>query len=1201
MTDSSATAATLGSGSLVANYRIEREIGRGNMAVVYLATQLDLQRPVALKILTGGLARDQDFVSRFLNEARTAAALSHPNIVQAFSAGAVADDLYYFAMEYIEGETLHDRITREGPLKPADLLPIVLDIAGALDYGWTHQRLVHGDIKPENIMLSVKGESKLADFGLAKVSEHSFTGDGLMLTPLYAAPEMIRGQAAAQDCRPDIYSFGATLYHGLAGQPPFPGTDPQAVMQRHLNEAPPPLRQFNPRLPERLADFVTQRLLAKTAEERPQSWAEVISNLEAALARKRPVMILPSRSAGDEAAPRPAAVSRTPWVVGILAGLLAAGLGGWLAVHQLSDAAGRRDAAAAWRQVQSELAAETDPAAGLERLQHYGARHGRFAPPAFQAALQQQQQLLTAQLAAPPAVKPEAKPEVKPETKPGTGAAPPLRPAAPPEAKLAARPVPPVEAAVAVPAAAPAPAVNAVERADRFIVFLAAAVQAGATPGTAAWEPVIKLGRAWCDAYPGPSDEAAQAGFFLDTVLPAAEELLPKLILASPKLAGIPVTVKAHGTLPLDEVSLRGVSLRQKTDYGEVKLQVPWAETDRIAVLAALGKASLGAPGQALETARPLLAFLLLAGRADELDAQLQAFPESAEQRQWLILAASCRSAPQEAQCLQALADAVAAAQSHEFRTARRSLQRACAVPTAAATRHAAEIRQLQEVLAANAPEVRVSALVLQAQKEQAADPRQALCRLNLCLARYGALELPELLEVVPLRERTLDVLAARFRKDNGSLPSLYALPPLYPLAGWSSQFPGDSATILRQLKEHGDTASIKPLLTQLSAAALLDMGAWNEARLSLRNRAWVPGENQYPPFVAGILFGRALLYDRYRDAGTAPATALEALAKLRPRRGAGEDEANALLQGRLRLLSDLALFTRQWELPAAALPENVLARANSQTAQATALGLAAWRLEAGRPLPAAGELPPGSAADRAVEAARKILEDPTMADFPAAEGLPAEFRERYARLLLAALCQTPRQLPADRRHDPWDRLARIVPADGFVAADTRFGILLQQIALDLAANNLPAAETRLQEALKQAGRPADHAFYPRLLLLQAGLEFRRGFAGAARELLAVAMPAATTAGAAELAVAERHQGVAVPAVLDPDGKAAAVPAAFWDAWLLCSRLAAGGDSAAATEALNRLQAAARSLPERHFARLLGATPGTEKREAEAF
>ncbi len=148
MTDSSATAATLGPGSLVANYRIEREIGRGNMAVVYLATQLDLQRPVALKILTGGLARDQDFVSRFLNEARTAAALSHPNIVQAFSAGAVADDLYYFAMEYIEGETLHDRITREGPLKPADLLPIVLDIAGALDYGWTHQRLVHGDIKP---------------------------------------------------------------------------------------------------------------------------------------------------------------------------------------------------------------------------------------------------------------------------------------------------------------------------------------------------------------------------------------------------------------------------------------------------------------------------------------------------------------------------------------------------------------------------------------------------------------------------------------------------------------------------------------------------------------------------------------------------------------------------------------------------------------------------------------------------------------------------------------------------------------------------------------------------------------------------------------------------------------------------------------------------------------------------------------------
>ena len=263
MSDSSLTAATLGPGSCVANYRIEREIGRGNMAVVYLATQLDLQRPVALKILTGRLAHDQDFVSRFLNEVRTAAALSHPNIVQAFSAGAVAADLHYFAMEYIEGETLHDRIGREHQLKAADLLPIALEIAGALDYGWTRQRLVHGDIKPENIMLSLKGESKLADFGLAKVNEHSFVGDGLMLTPLYAAPEMIRGQAAAHDCRPDIYSFGATLYHALAGQPPFPGTDPQEVMQRHLHEPPTPLGNFNPHLPERLAEFVTDQLLAK--------------------------------------------------------------------------------------------------------------------------------------------------------------------------------------------------------------------------------------------------------------------------------------------------------------------------------------------------------------------------------------------------------------------------------------------------------------------------------------------------------------------------------------------------------------------------------------------------------------------------------------------------------------------------------------------------------------------------------------------------------------------------------------------------------------------------------------------------------------------------------------------------------------------------------------------------------------------------
>ena len=1206
MSDSSVTVATLGPGSRIANYRIEREIGRGNMAVVYLATQLDLQRPVALKILTGRLAHDNDFVSRFLNEARTAAALSHPNIVQAFSAGAVAADLYYFAMEYIEGETLHDRIGRERQLKAADLLPIALDIAGALDYGWTRQRLVHGDIKPENIMLSVKGESKLADFGLAKVNEHSFVGDGLMLTPLYAAPEMIRGQAAAQDCRPDIYSFGATLYHALAGQPPFPGTDPQEVMQRHLHEPPPPLRKFNPHLPERLAEFVTGQLLAKAAEERPQTWAAVIDHLDWFQSHKRPTVFFaapaPPATAAPDAPPVPRPASRVPLMAAMAVLILAAAAFlGWGVLGKIRTDTAKRDALTAWSQAKTDLAAESDLAAGLAILERFDKTHGRFAPPGFREILQRQQQLLATQLA-PPTTTP-APPPVTPKPTPPAAPTPPPAPNPAPPAPSPLKPKPEV---AAMP---PKPAVNTTERADRCSEFLAAANAqtrtAAANPE--AWEPVIKLGRDWLAAYPDPSDEAGQVRLFLDTVLPAAEELLPDLILLSPKLAGTPVTVKIHGTLPLDDISLRGISLRQKTDYGQVKLQVPWNEIDRTALLVTLGKTSLGAPGQSLETRRPLLAFLLLANRTDDLDAQLQALPESPEKRHWLILAASYRQAPQEALCLLAWQGALDAARRHEFLAAGRSLLRARATPTAAASRHESEFDRLQQTLAEFLPDARVPALILQAQKSVATDPRLAIFTLNLCRARYGGLELPELPEITPLRDQALDALASQLRQSNNSLPSLYSCPPLNPFLP-SSQPPGDAAAILFRLKKQGAAPpDLKPLLTQLNAAALLDMGAWSEAGQLLRNRNWAPGENQYPPFVAGILFGRALLHDRFHDAGTAPATAMESLAKLRPRRGANDNEADGILQLRVRLQVDLALATRLWKLSPAPWPESFLPRAASSRALATALGIAAWRLEAGLPTLTASQMSAAGDGSHLLQAANQLLDNPELADFPGATDAPADLRAHYCRLLLAALCRTPRQLPTERLHEPWDTLARYIPESGFIAADTRFGVLLQQVALDLKADDPKAATNRVRDALGQQD-PAGLAFASRLLLLQAGIEFHRGFPGAARETLGL-VAATTVASPAELAVAARHQNDTAPPPLSPDSKSPAAAAAFWDAWLTWARLTAAASPqddttdtpTPAVTAANRLHTAAQCLAERHFALLLGATPATEQKEAEAF
>ncbi|MBR4125545.1 MAG: serine/threonine protein kinase, partial [Victivallales bacterium] len=246
-------------GTIVNGYRIERELGRGAMAIVYLATQLDLERPVAFKLLSAELSSDKEFVSRFFNEARAAAALSHPHIIQAYDAGALEGGLYYFCMEYVDGEMLMDRIQKEGRLLTEEALPIMIPIAKALQYGFQTHKFTHGDIKPENIMLTQRGEPKLADFGLARIEGHDFSGSDVMLTPLYAAPELIQGLTNT-NCLSDIYAFGATLFHALIGDPPFPGTNPQQVMERQLTEQPQRLIDLLPEISPELSQLVDDML-----------------------------------------------------------------------------------------------------------------------------------------------------------------------------------------------------------------------------------------------------------------------------------------------------------------------------------------------------------------------------------------------------------------------------------------------------------------------------------------------------------------------------------------------------------------------------------------------------------------------------------------------------------------------------------------------------------------------------------------------------------------------------------------------------------------------------------------------------------------------------------------------------------------------------------------------------------------------------
>ncbi|MGN0879112.1 MAG: protein kinase [Oligosphaeraceae bacterium] len=275
--ETSAERGVLAPGTVISGFRIERELGRGAMAIVYLATQLDLDRPVAFKVMSAELAADREFVSRFVNEARAAAALNHPSIIQAYQVGEL-DGQYFFCMEYVDGETLLQMIRREGRIPLDKALEWFRQIAEALQYGWELHRFTHGDIKPENIMINSRGQAKLADFGLARVDGHDYAGQTVMLTPLYAPPELIRGEKFIDECRPDIYAYGASLYHALAGTPPFPGTDAQTVVQRQLHEPLEPLSHRNPEIPQALSDLVG-RMLVKEMSARLGSWQAVIDGL----------------------------------------------------------------------------------------------------------------------------------------------------------------------------------------------------------------------------------------------------------------------------------------------------------------------------------------------------------------------------------------------------------------------------------------------------------------------------------------------------------------------------------------------------------------------------------------------------------------------------------------------------------------------------------------------------------------------------------------------------------------------------------------------------------------------------------------------------------------------------------------------------------------------------------------------------------
>ena len=270
------------SDALTGQYRLEREIGRGGMGVVYLARDLKLDREVAIKTLPYHLTADVSIRERFLREARTAAALTHPNIVPVHRADELGAYVF-FVMGYVEGESLAHQVRTHGPYAPARLLPILLDVVSAL--GYAHSRgVVHRDVKAENILLDGSGSrAMVTDFGIARVAQSKqLTQTGTVLgTVFYMSPEQVAGEEL--DGRSDLYSFGVLAFFALTGRFPFESETPSAVLVAHVTKAPPLIRSVAPTVPAALAEIV-DRLLAKDPERR---YADADTLLRALMAAER--------------------------------------------------------------------------------------------------------------------------------------------------------------------------------------------------------------------------------------------------------------------------------------------------------------------------------------------------------------------------------------------------------------------------------------------------------------------------------------------------------------------------------------------------------------------------------------------------------------------------------------------------------------------------------------------------------------------------------------------------------------------------------------------------------------------------------------------------------------------------------------------------------------------------------------------------
>ena len=263
-------------------YVVDRLLGGGGTAQVYLTHDEILDRPVALKILREQYVEDEEFVERFRREARSVASLSHPNIVSIYDQGRSEEGAYYIAMEYVPGGTLKERISREGALTPEAAVEVALQITDPLQEA--HEKgVIHRDIKPQNVLLSAKGAVKVTDFGIAKAvapTSPGATTTGVILgTAEYMSPEQAKGEPAAVGPSTDLYSLGVVLYEMLSGTLPYQAESPIGAAIKHVTEPVRSPREAKADVPEPLA-ALTAKLLAKNPQDRYPSAAALSADLE---------------------------------------------------------------------------------------------------------------------------------------------------------------------------------------------------------------------------------------------------------------------------------------------------------------------------------------------------------------------------------------------------------------------------------------------------------------------------------------------------------------------------------------------------------------------------------------------------------------------------------------------------------------------------------------------------------------------------------------------------------------------------------------------------------------------------------------------------------------------------------------------------------------------------------------------------------